>query len=106
MPVTSPFIVYLPGRVVRDAAGNVVGREQPEPCPELLTEDEAVRYLRLDGEKGPTDPYQCLFRYRQQNKLRGTHIGKQLFYRRDELDRFVRLMTEGQGRARDRGLAQ
>jgi hypothetical protein len=61
------------------------------PCPELLTESEAIRYLRLDRQKA--DSAKTLSYYREQKKLRPTKIGKNLLYSRRELDRFVETMT-------------
>lgn len=55
------------------------------PCPELLTEDEAIRYLRLDVN-GPRNPIGTLKYYRDQGVLRGVRIGRNLRYPRKELD--------------------
>ncbi len=62
------------------------------PCPELLTEDEAIRYLRLDID-GPGNPRLTLRYYREKGVLRATRVGRRLRYRRVELDRFLRLVT-------------
>ncbi len=67
--------------------------DPPTPCPELLTEAEAIRYLRLDTV-GITDPSATLRRYRDQGLLRATQVSKRLFYRRLELDRFLERVTE------------
>ena len=61
------------------------------PCPEVLTEDEAIRYLRLDRQKA--NAAKTLQYYRDQDKLKPTKIGKNLLYSRKELDRFVEVMT-------------
>ncbi|MFC1783670.1 helix-turn-helix domain-containing protein [Planctomycetota bacterium] len=66
---------------------------QSRPCPALLTESEAVRYLRLDTVD-IADPGATLRRYRDQGLLRATQISKKLFYRRLELDRFIEKQTE------------
>ena len=67
----------------------------PLPCPELLTEEEAIRYLRLDTISGLRNPKETLARYRAAGMLRGTQVSKRIFYRRVELDRFLeRLTTE------------
>ena len=58
------------------------------PCPELLTEAEAIRYLRLDI-KGPSNPSNTLKYYRDQGVLRAIHIGRNLRYPRKELDLMV-----------------
>ncbi len=73
----------------------VLPGEPPLPCPELLTEEEAIRYLRLDTIRGLKNPAETLARYRATGLLRGTQVSKSIFYRRIELDRFLdRLTTE------------
>lgn len=82
----------LPARyALRD--GQRVEVEPAQPCPELLTEREAIRYLRLDttGVKSPED---SIRRYRDGNKLRGTQVGRCIFYRRVELDTFLEKQTQ------------
>jgi len=63
------------------------------PVPELLSEEEAIRFLRLD-EDGPKTPQQTLLYYRQRGLLRGTRIGKRLRYLRKELLKFLDIMTD------------
>lgn len=65
----------------------------PSPCPELLTEDEAFRYLRLDTV-GIENPSETLARYRRDGMLRGTQVSKRIMYRRVELERFLERQTE------------
>jgi hypothetical protein len=79
-PTTLYPTVFLPG-------------DPPRPCPEVLTEEEAVRYLRLDliDVKEPTE---TLRYYRSKGLLRGTQIGKAVRYRRVELDRLLDRLTE------------
>ena len=43
-----------------------------DPCPDLLTQEEAIRYLRLDTIE-IRNPGETLDRYRKQGVLRGTH---------------------------------
>ena len=62
-------------------------------CPELLTKDEAVRYLRLDVD-GPKNPVETLRHYREKGLLHGTQVGKRLLYRRVELERFLDKQTK------------
>lgn len=69
------------------------GGTPPTPCPELLTEAEAIRYLRLDTISGLKNPGQTLVRYRAAGLLRGTQVSKSVFYRRVELDRFLDRLT-------------
>jgi len=66
---------------------------QYQPCPELLTEAEAIRYLRLDTI-GIGDPAATLRRYRENGLLRGTQVSKKIFYRRIELEKFLEKVTE------------
>lgn len=66
------------------------------PVPDLLTEEEAIRYLRLDTD-GPADPVRSLKHYRNKGLLHPTHIGKKNKYSKKELLRFIDLMT---GRAK------
>lgn len=63
------------------------------PCPELLTEAEAIRYLRLDtvGHKCPAN---TLRYYRGKHLLKATRIGKAVLYGRKELDRFIERMIQ------------
>lgn len=71
--------------------------DPPKPCPELLTEEEAIRYLRLDTVN-VGDPSATLRRYREMGILRATQVSKRLFYRRVELDRFLERATESNPR--------
>ena len=66
-----------------------------EQFAEVLTAAEAVRFLRLDGPKGPRDPYQVLYRYRKQCLLKGVQIGREIAYTKEELMNFLRRKTEG-----------
>ena len=64
-----------------------------QPVPDLLTEEEAIIFLRLDKD-GPANPSQTLKYYRDQGLLKGTQIGKRLRYQRIELLRFLDMMTD------------
>ena len=66
--------------------------DPPGPCPELLTEEEAVRYLRLDID-GPAKPTLTLRYYREKGLLRATRVGRKLRYRRVELDDLMAKLT-------------
>ncbi len=66
-------------------------------CPTLLTEEEAIRYLRLDTID-IDNPGETLRRYRKENKLRGTQVSKKVFYLRKELDRFLDKVTDENSR--------
>ena len=67
--------------------------DPPGPCPELLTEAEAARYLRLD-EIDVDDPTETLRYYRRKGLLRATQVGKRVRYRRVELERFLERITD------------
>jgi hypothetical protein len=59
----------------------------------LLTEAEAITYLRLDTID-ISDPAATLRRYRESGLLRGTQVSKRVFYLKDELDGFLKRLTE------------
>ena len=61
------------------------------PCPEVLTQDEAIQYLRLDKQKA--DAAKTLQYYRDKKLLKATKIGKNLLYSRKELERFIDVQT-------------
>ena len=68
------------------------------PCPELLTEDEAILYFRLD-EGGSSDPKRTLKYYRDRGQLIAIKVGKKNRYRRQDLDNFLDQKSEAkQGR--------
>ena len=69
---------------------------QIQPCPELLTADEAVRFLRLDVD-GPSNPLKTLQYYREKGLLRGVRVGKRLRYTRVELLRFIESLSKRTG---------
>ena len=60
--------------------------------PEVLTEQEAIEFLRLDD--GPKHPEVTLQYYRSEGLLRGIKIGRRLRYTKTEMLRFLeRLYT-------------
>lgn len=59
--------------------------------PALLTEAEAVIYLRLDTQKA--DAHKTLQYYREQKRLKSTKIGKNLLYSKIALDKFIEDIT-------------
>lgn len=63
------------------------------PCPDLLTENEAIRYLRLDMD-GPGNPEGTLKYYRDKGVLRAVRVGRKLRYPRKELDSMVDRLLE------------
>jgi hypothetical protein len=62
-------------------------------CPDLLTEQEAVRYLRLDCIK-IEHPELTIRRYRAGGRLRGVQISKAVLYPVSELRRFIATQIE------------
>ena len=66
---------------------------QGQLCPDLLTEQETIRFLRLDVN-GPRDPQKTLRYYREKGLLRATRVGKRLRYQRKELLNFLDRLTE------------
>ena len=58
------------------------------PCPELLTEDEVIRYLRLDTDDS-TDPKKTLKYYRDRGQLIAIKVGRRNRYRRQDLEKFL-----------------
>jgi hypothetical protein len=87
----------LPPSYRREPDGRMVELQPAMPCPELLTEEEAVRYLRLDIID-VDDPGKTLRRYRKMGLIRGTQVGKCVRYRRAELERFLDRITENNPR--------
>jgi len=87
-------IMEVPVSVLPDGNGGF------RPCPELLTEQEAILYLRIEADKNPR---RTLKYYREKGLLRATNVGRHLFYRRTELERFLELQTVGNGSARAAG---
>ena len=67
------------------ADGNVV--------PELLTEDEAIKFLRLD-DGATKKPSVTLQYYRNEGSLRATQVGKKMRYLKSELINFLKLQTQ------------
>ena len=58
-----------------------------KPVPEVLTEQEAIEFLRLDD--GPKHPEQTLQYYRSEGLLKGVRIGRKLRYTKTEMLRFL-----------------
>jgi hypothetical protein len=63
------------------------------PVPELLTEQESIKFLRLDID-GPKHPEVTLQHYRQEGLLRPTRVGKKLRYLKSELLKFLEEQTK------------
>ena len=58
------------------------------PAPALLTEAEAIRFLRIDatGVRFPRDAFQ---RYRQRGQIKGKMVGRCVRYPLSEVVKFV-----------------
>lgn len=87
----------LPPAFRRESDGRIVQVAPAMPCPDLLTEEEAIRYLRLDAID-VDNPEETLRRYRKLGQIRGTQVGKCVRYRRKELERFLDRITESNPR--------
>jgi hypothetical protein len=91
---TSPLDLVELGRRFLVLLGRSLGQFVPgDPCPDLLTESEAILYLRLE-QIDIDHPEETLRRYRKEGLLRGTQISKRVYYLRSELDAFLRKITE------------
>ncbi|MHC4332003.1 MAG: helix-turn-helix domain-containing protein [Planctomycetota bacterium] len=88
-PKVSPGLVIA--AVLADGNGGFT------PCPDLLTEGEAIRFLRLDGIC-IEDPANTLRYYRKKGLLRATQVGKCIRYRRIELEKLLDRLTEANPR--------
>ena len=68
---------------------------RPEIFDQLLTPVEAAQYLRLD-EAGhtPRAALRTLTYWRQRGELKATKYARRVWYRKDELDRFLEVKTE------------
>ena len=62
------------------------------PCLTLLTEREAIRYVRLDtlGRKNAAKTLQY---YRERGLIKATRVSNVNFYLRESLDEFLATMT-------------
>lgn len=87
----------LPSVYRKEPDGRFIELVPAMPCPELLTEEEAIRYLRLDIID-VENPEETLRRYRKQGLVRGTQVGKCVRYRRSELEAFLGRITENNPR--------
>ena len=79
--------------VISPMSSAILPGDPPQLCPELLTLEEAIRFLRLDVD-GPEKPELTLRRYREMGLLRATLVGRRIRYLRTELMRFLARKTE------------
>ena len=61
-------------------------------APSVLTETEAIKFLRLD-ENGPEKPELTLRRYRRLRKLKPTKIGRKIVYTQESLIELLKNQT-------------
>jgi Helix-turn-helix domain len=71
---------------------NVVFFPDGRPVPEVLTEQEAIEFLRLDD--GPKHPKVTLQYYRTEGLLKGVNIGKKLRYTKTDMLRFLERLSD------------
>ncbi len=69
---------------------------RPEVFPTLLTPVEAAQYIRLDetGAHTPESATRTLNYWRNKGELKATKFARRIWYRKDELDRFLAVKTE------------
>ena len=70
------------------------------PCPGLLTEDEAIRYLRLDLDRS-VDPHLTMKYYRDKGEIVAIKVGRCKRYRLMDLENFLANKSESQKRKLD-----
>jgi hypothetical protein len=68
--------------------------------PELLTENEAAVWLRLENDNNPA---RTLKYYRDKGQLRGVKIGSNLLYPKQELLNFIKVATDWYNRNKNCG---
>jgi len=71
----------------------MIDGDKTVPVPEVMTETEVIRMLRLDVD-GPRDPKTTLRFYREIGLLKATRIGRRLRYWRQEILCFLARQTE------------
>ena len=69
---------------------------RPDPFPELMTPVEAAQYLRLDETGGhtPRSAVRTLSYWRDRGELKATKFARRVWFRREELGRFLQVKTE------------
>lgn len=65
-----------------------------QPCPDVLTEEEVIRFLRLDLDDNNSDPAQTLKHYRDKGQLVAIRIGRRNRYRLEDLKIFLARKSE------------
>lgn len=72
-----------------------------EPVPALLTDDDAVRFLRLELDRDLSRGRRALRRIVERKLIRPCRVGKRSRFLREELLRYLRWQTELHGEAPD-----
>jgi hypothetical protein len=68
---------------------------RPAPFPDLMTVVEAAQYLRLDEtDHTPESAVRTLNYWRDKRELKATKFARRVWYRKEELDRFLAVKTE------------
>ena len=72
--------------------------KRPEVFPDLMTPVEAAMFLRLD-ETGhmPDGACRTLAYWRDYGELRATKYARRVWYLKEELEKFLKNKTEGEG---------
>ena len=65
----------------------------PSTSSPLFTRAEAIQYLRLDVA-GVKDPSRSLDYYRKAGLIPGVRLGRCVFFRKTELDKFIETQME------------
>ena len=63
------------------------------PAPEIMSEAEVIRFLRLD-ESGAKHPKETLRRYRKKFGLKAVQLGKSVRFPLQEVCVFIKLLSE------------
>lgn len=87
---TMAAVAILPAVYDTDETGRRRLVRPAEPCPELLTQEEAALYLRLRV----TNAGDSLRYYRQRHGLRAVQISRQVLYPREELSALWRRLMD------------
>jgi hypothetical protein len=84
---------HLTDAIIQNGVSVLPGPAGITICPDLLTEAEAIRFLRLDVD-GPAHPKQTLAYYRERGFLKAVKVGRRLRYPKKELLKFLDRLAE------------
>jgi hypothetical protein len=96
VPETSPPHAPPAASSAEGDRARVVWPPRPATFGVLLTPVEAAQYLRLDetGVHTPASAQRTLNFWRDHGELKATKYARHVWYRREELDRFLERKTE------------